>query len=151
MAKERTVRPMSGFFKFTTIGQSVAGKIEKYNPGGENGPFVVIAPALVATGGKVHQWASVAVGLSTDLRLKVSPSDEGSFMGFRFKETEPTTKGSKKKIFSVVEYDSAEIRELAATADKTHRNDPYKDENAPAASNAAGTHGAEDDEDDLPF
>lgn len=147
MPTERNVRPMSGFLKFTKIGESVAGKIEKYMSGGENGPFVIIAPALVGRNGKVEQWGSVAVGLTTDLKLKVTKDDEGKFLGFRFKETEPTTKGSQKKIFSVVEYTLDEIRELSNTADKTHKSEPFPKDNTPAANNAAGV----DDDDDLPF
>lgn len=143
---------MSGFFKFTQIGQAVAGRITRFAQGdSDKGPFIALSPVMVSNerGAVMQQWESCAVGLSTDLALKISERDVGSLVTITFKDKEPTTKGSPRKIFTVMELSVDEMRELAATTDKSHRSEPYPnraDEKTPAANNTAGA-----DDDDLPF
>ncbi len=147
MSKERTVAPMGGFFKFTTIGQQVAGVVKRYG-NSDNGPFIVFEPVLVrnARGEQMHSFASAAVGLTTDLKLKVSQTDVGKCLALTFTDTEPTKKDSNKKLFRVEELDRGELIDLARAADNSERQNVY--------SRSAETEGdivAADNDDDLPF
>lgn len=148
MGQERAVAPMGGFFKFTAIGQQVIGVVKRYGTG-DNGPFIVMEPALAreTKADELRSWQSLAVGLSTDLALKVQQGDVGKYFSLRFKDTEPTKKGSRKKIFEVLELDRDELVQFAAGADRTNRNVPYSRADASLEDDS---HSASED-DDLPF
>lgn len=147
MPQERTTAPLGSFYKFTKIGQKVAGIIKRYGTG-ENGPFVNMEPVLIRDGkGEQFQaFLTCGVGLSTDLNLKVNQNDVGKAVSFEFVDTEPTKKGSNKKIFRVHILDRAELVELASDADRSNRNSPYIRQ----ASNDP-ENDVTDDNDDLPF
>jgi hypothetical protein len=153
MPQEREAAPMGAFFKFTELGQSIAGRIAKYGNHEQNGPFVTLAPVLVwpSRGGKPMRYLTAAVGLSTDLKLKVRAEDVGTFMSFTFRDTEPTTKGAALKRFKVLTLTGEEMRELAADADPRYKDEPYRapQKAAGVISTPAGTEDAEDD--GLPF
>lgn len=128
MPKEREAPQMGSFFKFTELGQSVAGKIAKYAVHDKNGPFVTIAPCIIwpSRSGQPQQFATCAIGLSMDLRMKIHADDVGKFMSMSFREKEPTAKGSPLKRFRVEELTQAEMVELArGNIDKTNKALPY--------------------------
>jgi hypothetical protein len=128
--QERKSAPLSDFYKFTVIGQCAVGRVDKFIPAsGDMSSIIVLSPVLLTKdGGGLEQWERAAIGLSTDLSQKITARDLGKDLMLSFRDTEPTTKGSKKKIFGVFELSIAEIRELAESADKTHRQEPYVDE-----------------------
>lgn len=148
MPKEREATPMGSFFKFTELGQSVAGKIAKYAVHDKNGPFVTISPVIIwpSRSGQPQQFSTCAVGLSVDLRMKIHENDVGKFLSMSFREKEPTTKGSPLKKFRVEELTTEEMVELAnANVDKTNKALPYTT-TAPMAQDDG-----DDDTEDLPF
>lgn len=147
MPKEITKAPLSGFFKFTELGQSVVGQVKDFFTAGEkNNPSMVLAPAMIRDerNGIPKRYASVAIGLSTDLRLKIDPkAHKGAFLLVEFVGKEKTNKGSDYKEFRVLILDSDEIRALAAKADNTHKGDPF-----PRQAEAAADRQEPDDHED---
>lgn len=151
MATERTVAPMASFFKFTKLGQAVAGKIEKYAHN-EQGGFIVLRPALVRDDrGEVFQgFDGAAVGLATDIRLKIQATDVNKFVRIEFVDKEPTAKGSPRKIFRVELLERAELVEIAKHADMTNRDKQYAGRGGANADDTS-SEASEDDDLDLPF
>lgn len=147
MAQERTVRPMGAFFKFTRIGQWAAGKVARGNET-ENGPFIVFEPVLIhAEDGPPRMYESAAIGLSTDLSLKIDYKlDVGNLLLIEFADTEPTKKGSPKKVFRVSVLTPAELTNLAVGADGSNRHTAYV---APGTQTTPGA--LQDEPDEFPF
>ncbi len=114
MPQEReAVRTLAEFVKFTTLGSAVAGRV-KLTGRNDNGDFITISPALVrkARGASWERFADVAVGLTTDLSMKVSARDVGKFLVLEFNDTEPSRKGQPKKLFRVFELSLDEMKGL---------------------------------------
>jgi hypothetical protein len=149
MATQRTAAPMSAFFKFTKIGQKIAGRIHQYRTNDQGG-FVILRPAILrdSRSDTFHAYESAAVGLATDLKLKITQRDEGKYISVEWTDQEPTKKGSPRKIFDVLELSGDEMKTLAAGADMSHRTELYRGRDGDA--NAAGDQTIPDD-DDLPF
>jgi hypothetical protein len=127
MSTERKVAPLSGFFKFKQKGQKIAGLVQRYKTG-ENGAFIVLAPAVIFTGKKGEpgeMYGSVAVGLSTDLNLKVTVKDTGRYLSLEFVDTEPSRKDEPRKIFRVLQLEREELIQLAEGASNKHRQETY--------------------------
>lgn len=156
MSTERRVAPIAGFFKFKKKGQKIAGMVQRYKTG-ENGAFIVISPAVVFNekGQKGEMWESVAIGLSTDLALKVTQRDVGRSLSLEFVDTEASRKGNPRKIFKVLQLEREELIELAQGSGNSHRKEhyplaergqrsEYDDEGEDYDASGAG-------EDDLPF
>jgi hypothetical protein len=144
MATERTAPQMASFFKFTREGQKVVGQIAKYG-NNNNGGFITLRPVLLRdnAGEKLRAYEAAAIGLSTDLQHKIRPTDVGQSVSIEWTDSEPTAK-SPRKIFTVNILDRTEIRDYAAQADMTKRNEPYPGRDVDNA--VVG-----DEEDDLPF
>lgn len=147
MATERNAGILAEFFKFSQLGSKVAGRVREFKSS-DNGPFVVFEPCVIREGrnGTPTRYHSVAVGLTTDLRMKLhTPHDAGKFFALEFREKEPTSKGSDRKLFKVEELSLEEMRELAALAEQS-TDGVYR---KPTASNALVENGEDDEE--LPF
>jgi hypothetical protein len=102
----------------------------KYLPAtADNSAIIVMSPVLLSQGRgqPLQRYERAAIGLSTDLSQKINPDDVDNFLMLVYMDEEPTKKGSKRKIFAVSELSLEEIKELDATADQTHRLDPYRD------------------------
>lgn len=155
MAKERETKPMAAFFKFTEVGQMAAGVVSNVRQT-ENGSFFVIDKAVLRDSRKAKPvlYQSAAVGISTDIGLKTNGKEEiGKTLLIEFQDTEPTTKGSKKKVFRVLELTGAEFEKLLTTCDISKKDQPYKVD-APAAQSDAledFPNALNDEDDDLPF
>jgi hypothetical protein len=156
MATERVAPPLSGFFKFSKVGQSVAGRIDSIRTvTSANGPstFAVLRPVLIHDGNKTNgsplyeRWESCALGLGADLRTKLSAKDEGLYVRVTYTGQEPTKKESPKRVFLVEIMEGAEMRELNDKAGKDHAHEPY----FPAEAKGGTSSGADDESDDLPF
>ena len=160
MARERTVAPMSGFFKFTKIGQSVAGMIRDHRTvrtsDGES-TFIVMRPVLIHDGSKksgsplYERYESAAIGLSTDLKLKIKANDVGGIVRITFTDTEASRKGNPRKIFLVEDLDNAEIRALNETAGHDNDATPYFPPEEKKSEPGSPLDETGDDDDDLPF
>jgi hypothetical protein len=151
MPQERTAAPLSGFFKFTKIGQKAVGRVSQYRTS-DNGAFIVMSPICLwqskASEGEKYQAASV--GLSTDLGLKINIRDVGKFLSIEYVDAEPTRKGSNKKLFRVQELNRAELVAAVAGASEEHRGEVYS--LASANDDEGAAPGAvTDNDDDLPF
>lgn len=145
MPIERNAPKLAEFYKFTRVGQAVAGRITKIKHN-DNGPIATVSPVLIrrSRNAKWERFAEVAIGLSTDARVKVDMArDTGKFMLFEFDSTEPTSKGSPRKIFRVAELSRDEMMAYAESATAGESI------NEPADSEQASSPLAEDD--DLPF
>lgn len=106
--KERNARPMPGFVKFSLIGQTVAGQIERFvPPKGDGSGFFVLSPAFVRDVGETRyaMYRKLNLGLSADIAAKCpsGAKDVGKYMVFRYSDNEPTNKGAEKRIFRVLE------------------------------------------------
>lgn len=154
MPTERKSQPLAAFFKFTKRGQQIAGKVSLHRVT-ENGPMVVFTPAVIRhdKSGPMMAFASVALGLSTDLRFKIGEGDKGKYFSVEFIETEWTAKDSEKKIFRVLELSREEIIAISASADMTHRDSLYSPKIVSTAVEAgeSGDVTASKEDDDLPF
>lgn len=150
MANERTVEPMAAFYKFTRIGQQVVGLVKRYATG-DNGPFVVMEPVLIRdeSGAVLRSFHSAAIGLSTDLSLKVGPRDVNKWFSFTFDDTEKTKKGSDKKLFKVLELEKSDVAEYAQGSDSSNRMMQYSKPASEIDDSEITTAAQEDD--DLPF
>lgn len=149
MATERNSKTMAEFFKFTQIGQAVAGLITSFKTS-ENGPFALFEPVLIRDNPDEppKRYAGVAVGLSTDLKIKLDmQQDVKKFFSIEFAEKEPTSKGSDRKIFRVLELTRDEMKALAAGTLDT--GDIYRKPVARVNATVGGT--ATEEDDDLPF
>lgn len=148
MATQRTAPTLAGFFKFTKVGQYIVGLMDGYRDTPTSGPIATFTPCIISDGNVKQAWGSVAIGLSTDLKFKVERADRGRWFLIKFSDTEPTKKGSPRKVFTVATLDSMEeVKEMSEGVDMTHRNELY-----PVASAVfAGKGEADDSEDDLPF
>lgn len=151
MATERNGGTMAEFFKLVKFGQKVIGRIDEYHEARNgNSAFVVISPVLIREEPKdavMTRYHGVAIGLTTDLVRKVTDKDIGHFLSIEYVSSEPTNKGSPRKIFRVLELEKMEMLELAREAAAV--DGVYK---APARTIAAdGEQAADDDGDDLPF
>lgn len=128
MAKEREAKPgarvLPEFIKLTRVGQSVAGKIVKFDKN-ENGDFFTLAPVFVREklGGVWLRYDAAAFGITADIARKIDDDptlEVNRWLVFYFKDTEATTRGTKKKLFKVSELEPAEVKALLARAiDKT--------------------------------
>lgn len=104
------IRP--DFLKFTHIGQSVAGRVARYDSN-QNGPLIELDPVLIKQpDGSWHRYGAAAIGLTADLSRKISKQDVKQFFRITFRDTEATGQ-SDKKIFGVELLDDSEIREIA--------------------------------------
>lgn len=127
MATERNAKTMAEFFKFRRIGQTVAGRVTEHKPGKPGmGEFIVMSPAIIAANGTMHRYKAVAIGLTTDLAAKISPSDKGQFLSLSFVDTEPTDKGSERKIFKVLVLTKDEMVMYAKTDGIVRVDDVYR-------------------------
>lgn len=154
MATERTAAPLSGFFKFNKVGQSVVGHVNRFiTANTTNGPstFMILRPVLIHDGNKTpgtplyERWESCAIGLSADLRGKLSQRDEGLFVRITYDSQEPTKKGNPKRVFKVEILEPSEIRALNDAAGKDHQAEPY------FADKVHGDSETSEEGDDLPF
>jgi hypothetical protein len=113
MAQDReATTDRAPFFKFAAIGQAVAGHVFKYG-NNDNGGFIEMRPVMVRDG-RGEQWEKqegpgIAVGLSTDLGMKITSGDVGRFLLIEFNDTEPAKRGQPRKVFRVIEMTKAEI------------------------------------------
>lgn len=150
MPQERTAAPLSGFFKFTKIGQKVVGRVSQYRTS-DNGTFIVMSPVCLWPGkgsqGEMYQAASI--GLSTDLGLKVNIRDVGKFLSLEYADAEPTRKGSNKKLFKVLELTRAELVAAVNGANDDNRQEVYSLASSNEEEPGAGA--STDDDNDLPF
>ncbi len=153
MARTREAAPMAGFFKFTKVGQSVAGHVHDYRtvPTSDGkSTFITLRPVLIndqikrEDGIKFRRFESCAIGLSTDLRLKITEKDKGAFLRITFSDKEASRKGNPRKIFIVEELEPSEMRAIDETADKSAQTEPYY-----ATSDEKKTD--DDNDDELPF
>lgn len=156
MATERERRKMSSFFKFSEIGDTIAGQIKEFRQS-QYGTFFVLSPVFVKRGrnGTVERYQSAACKLASDMLSQIdADKDKGAAVSITYYDSEPTSKGSPKKLFRVLDLDQADINKLSKAADNTHRDDPYI---APDAKQSATSFDddkseiADDDDDDLPF
>jgi hypothetical protein len=111
MATEREAQSnLAPFHKFTALGQAVAGKIERMGQT-ENGPFAILFPVIgrPERGGNWTKLSEIAIGLTTDLSMKVERRDVGKYVFVEFNDTEATRKGNDKKLFRVIELSRDEI------------------------------------------
>jgi hypothetical protein len=153
MAKERETKPMAAFFKFTEVGQMAAGVVSNVRQT-ENGSFFVIDKAVLRDSRKAKPvlYQSAAVGISTDIGLKTNGKEEISkTLLIEFQDTEPTTKGSKKKVFRVLELTGSEFEKLLTTCDISKKDQPYKGAETPAEQTDGFDGPQNDEDDDLPF
>lgn len=146
MGQQREAATMAEFFKFKKIGQGVAGRIIEFKKS-NNGDFIVLSPVLVKDNreGGWTRYYSLALGLTTDIKMKLIPEqDKGAMFAFYYVDNQPTTKGSPRKVFVVEKLEKQEIAELSAGCEKI--DDVYR---APVATMAEMQHA--ENEDDLPF
>jgi hypothetical protein len=111
MATEREAQSnLAPFHKFTELGQAIAGKIERMGQT-ENGAFAIFHPVIGRSerGGSWTKLSEIAIGLTTDLSMKVERRDVGKYVFLEFNDTEPTRKGNDKKLFRVIELTRDEI------------------------------------------
>lgn len=150
MAKELHAPPLAKFFKFREIGEATAGKVSRVSMT-DNGPILTFAPFAVKIEGKWFAWGDGAVGLSTDLKVKLTnPATKvGKFLYFDFKDTEPTKKGSKRKIFRVMELSAQEYANIVAKAGANVTSDPYPGASEAEAEDIDATEPETDDTLDL--
>lgn len=161
MATERHAGQLAEFFKFTKIGQAMVGRITKFGNHPQNGEFIVMEPVLIRSepGAEAVRYAGVALGLSTDLKWKItsperdqskSGGDVNKFVSIEFIDKEPSKKGSDKKIFRVLELTRDEM--VALASGKEDMNSLYKRpvEAVSAPSMESGGKPVDDD-DDIPF
>lgn len=151
--QERTAGPMAGFFKFVAQGQAIAGLVKRHF-NGDNGHAFILSPCVILSPdtGETKMYDAAAVGLSTDMLIKVDVhADIGKVLFFKFVSTEPSAKGSPRKIFQVGvlspgEFDKMTMRVHSRVKD-VYQPIPFPEANqtAPTASVAS------DDEYDLPF
>lgn len=140
---------MAEFFKPKTIGQALVGRISEFLPDKGNGPFIVLEPVILKEdpkGGYVR-YHSLALGLSTDLRFKLREQNhKGQWVSVEFVDTEPTSKGSPKKIFKVMQLTNAEAADFSGMIERNagdvYRKPVEQMRDEPVSS---------DDDDDLPF
>jgi len=151
MATERNAAPMAAFFKFTKKGQKIAGVIESYKTN-DKGGFISLRPALLRDdrNGVFQAYAGAAVGLATDLKFKITEHDTRKAVSIEWIDSEPTKKGSPKKIFRVEMLEREELIGLAHGADMSHRQEQYRgreddDDSIPSDDTSSI------DDDDLPF
>jgi hypothetical protein len=163
MATERHAGQLAEFFKFTKIGQAMVGRITKFGNHPQNGEFIVMEPVLIRAepGTEAVRYAGVAVGLSTDLKWKItSPErdqsgnggDRNKFISIEFIDKEPSKKGSDKKMFRVLELTREEMISLASGKEDMNAlyKRPIETVSAMSMGNEIGGKQVED-EDDLPF
>ena len=151
MAKEREAKPISSFFKFTDIGDMAAGTIREFRKS-QFGEFFVLSPAFLRRGrkGKVERYESAAITIASDMISKIDSSkDKGLSLSITFDDTEPTKKGSPKKLYKVLELEPQEQKQLASTADNEHRDEAYIVSKSEADD--SGIPADDDDDDDLPW
>lgn len=150
MPTKREAQPMSEFFKFHSPGQAVAGQIDKFGHSGQfDTDFMVLAPAIIKQdrGSTPKLYGSVAVGLSADLLSKINQQkDTGIYVSVEFTHTEPSKKGSPKRIFEVNELSESEFTKLESRATREFSGNAYKKER----DDSVPPNALEDD-DDLPF
>ena len=158
MATERVAPPLSGFFKFSKVGQSVAGHIDSVrtvNTQQGTSTFMVLRPVLIHDGNKAtgsplyERYWSCAIGLSADLRAKITERDAGLYVRITYDRQEPTKKGNPKRVFLVEIMEGHEMRALNDKAGKEHAATPYFPETT--GTRGESEHSGDEDEDDLPF
>jgi len=150
MPTKREPRELSEFFKFTTIGQVVAGKIEKFGRAGQyDTQYMILEPACIreTEDGNPRKFGGVAIGLSADLLAKINPrSDSGTYISIQFTGREPSGKGKPRKIFEVLELREDEYTRLEKRASGEYANNVYRsDRDSDELSDA------DEDGDGLPF
>lgn len=98
----RTARSLAEFVKFRAVGTCVFGYVSRAGKNA-NGDFVVLEPAAVRFSARerFEKYGELAVGLSTDLASKLSPSDVGQYIFIAFVGTRPTSK-DPMKLYNVV-------------------------------------------------
>lgn len=158
MATERVAPPLSGFFKFSKVGQSIAGHVDSVrtvNTQQGTSTFIVLRPVLIHDGHKANgsplyeRYESCAIGLSADLRAKITERDAGLYLRITYDRQEPTKKGNPKRVFLVEILEGHEMRALNDKAGKEHAATPYFPDSAGNRSESDDT--GDDNEDDLPF
>ena len=150
MAQERKAKPMGAFFKFTEIGQSVAGKIAEFKNGADNVFMIIDSPVLRSSKKeKPVQYLTAAVGLATDIATKIDRrKDAGKYFYIEYNDTEPTTKGSPKKLFKVLEITPQEFHSLEQMSER-RTSDPYTTHNTAIDDDKPEV--TDNAQDDLPF
>jgi hypothetical protein len=76
----------------------------------------------------------IAVGLSTDLGMKITSNDVGRFLLIIFDDTEPAKRGQPRKVFRVIELTKTEIIGLRDGSFVVPEAPPRKTPDAPASS-----------------
>lgn len=155
MPVERKGATLPGFFKFTEKGMAIAGSLKGVYTGIEESTFAILTPCITYNGkgkkGKV--WAAAAIQMSADLRAKIDSDRKGvdndKLFTVTFTGTEPSSKGSPKKVFRVEELSKDEMRELAKDADQSERTKPYPKPDKPEPT--PDDDGKDEDGDELPF
>jgi hypothetical protein len=104
MPKERTAAPLAEFVKFRAVGARVLGRVTKFDTN-DNGSFIVLHPAYVLDAGEREptRYEEIAIGLTADMRGKITPSDVGSMLVIGMVGEKPTNKGNPTKLFKVME------------------------------------------------
>lgn len=130
MATKREARPLAEFFKFRSIGQVVAGKVDTFGKSGQfDTQYMTLVPAIIreSKDGTPRLFGSIAVGLSADLLAKINPrTDTGVYLAIEFTGREPSKKGSPKKVFEVSELSEAEFSRLESRANKETAGNAYR-------------------------
>lgn len=123
MATERKAqKKLAEFINLTSIGQCVAGQVKLFGSN-SNGPFVVFEPVLLCDDvndapPKWERYASVALGLSADLKAKLDDKkDVGKILRITFDSEERTKWDNNRKVMLVEELDREEIRAIASPAE----------------------------------
>jgi hypothetical protein len=144
MANEREAQTnRAPFHKFTEIGQALAGRVTKFG-NNDNGAFIELHPVLSREergGAWVREDAAIAVGLATDLGMKIDGrADMNKYLLIEFTDTEPSKRGQPKKIFRVLDLT---LKEIVGLRDGTFTVPDAEPRKTPAK--------AAEEIDDLPF
>lgn len=112
MAQQREAS-LAEFVKFKANGAAAIGRVVKMKEN-ENGGFIVLSPALYRANKDepLVRYEEVAVGLSTDLAMKVSDKDVNKYFAIVLVGAKPT-KMSPMKLFNVLELTPTEAAEVA--------------------------------------
>ena len=142
MPKQRESAGLLEFHKMATVGERVLGKVTRHDVN-ENGAFITLEPVLIRHAmGDVERFGGIALGLTADLKGKVSAKDVGKLLVIGLVGRKESKKGQPTKLFSVYEVEAGDdARAVIANGELFKPVVPKSDD--------AGALG--DDDDDLPF
>lgn len=141
MPKQRQSEGLLEFVKLTRVGDRVLGRMTKHDVN-DNGSFITLEPVLVKHAGKdAERFGGVALGLTADLRSKVTARDENKWLLIGLVGFKASGKGDPTKLFAVYECEADEDMRATIANDELFR--PV------AATSDAAPFGVEQDE--LPF